>query len=172
MEQTILQINEWIKQQLTQVDIKDFALAESVAVRSEDGEVTFPALILPNGEGINVYAETDKHDVTLYHRLNSISYQDNENVSIGSARGYTEVDDISLIVFGKRKKQNKYELERVIIAALSKNNHISISRSDFNALQIFASEFTGVTYFLGTEYYLFKINYSITSTLNTRCINK
>ena len=171
MEKKIDIINNEICKALEELDVLALGLAESVAIRGEE-EVTFPALILKSGECINVYAETDKHDVTLYHRLNAISYQENDNYSWGSNKGYTEVADMSLLVFGKRSKISQYEMEKIAHGAITKDNANSVSRSEFNALQVFASEYMGVTYFMGTEYYLFRINYSITSTYNARCTNK
>ena len=171
MEKKIDIINNEICKALGGKDVLALGLAEAVAIRGEE-EVTFPALILKSGECINVYAETDKHDVTLYHRLNAISYQENDNAAWGSNKGYTETADMSLIVFGKRDAISQYEMEKIARGAIIKDNANSISRSEFNALQVFASEYMGVTYFMGTEYYLFRINYSITSTYNARCINK
>lgn len=171
MEKKIDIINNEICKALGGKDVLALGLAEAVAIRGEE-EVTFPALILKSGECINVYAETDKHDVTLYHRLNAISYQETDNAAWGSNKGYTETADMSLIVFGKRSKISQYEMEKIARRAIIKDNANSVSRSEFNALQVFASEYMGVTYFMGTEYYLFRINYSITSTYNARCINK
>lgn len=171
MEKKIDIINNEIHKALGGLDVLALGLAESVAIRGEE-EVTFPALILKGGECINVYAETDMHDVTLYHRLNAISYQENDNAAWGSNKGYTEVADLSLLVFGKRDKISQYEVEKIARGAITKDNANSVSRSEFNALQVFASEYMGVTYFMGTEYYLFRINYSITSTYNARCTNK
>lgn len=171
MEKKIDIINNEIQKALGGLDVLALGLAESVAIRGEE-EVTFPALILKGGECINVYAETDMHDVTLYHRLNAISYQENDNAAWGSNKGYTEVADLSLLVFGKRDKISQYEVEKIARGAITKDNANSVSRSEFNALQVFASEYIGVTYFMGTEYYLFRINYSITSTYNARCTNK
>lgn len=169
MEKKIDIINTEICKALGELDVLALGLAESVAIRGEE-EVTFPALILKGGECINVYAETDRHDVTLYHRLNAISYQEDSSASWGSAKGYTEVADMSLLVFGKRSKISQYEMEKIASGAITKDNANSVSRSEFNALQVFASEYMGVSYFMGTEYYLFRINYSITSTYNARCI--
>lgn len=170
METTIERLNRTITERLAGLDVKTFGLAEGVAIRSDD-ETTFPAIILSTGECINVFGETDKHDVTLYHRLNEISYPENDNASYGSSKGYTQTSDMSMLVFGKREKISQFQVERVAIAAISIDHKCSVIRSDFNALQIFANEYIGVTYFMGIEYFLFKINYRITSTFNARCIN-
>lgn len=149
-------------------DVKAYGLAESVAVRSEE-DVTFPAIVLPSSECIDVYGETDKHDVVLYHRLGDISYNEETNASYGSGRTYARVADVSLLVFGKREVFSQYQVEKIVTKTIAGNAACTLVRSDFNALQIFASEYVGVTYFMGSAYYLFKINYRITSTYDPRC---
>lgn len=150
------------------IDLQAYTLAESVAIRGDE-EITFPALVLPSGECISVSGETDKHDITLYHRLNDISFSEASANSYGSLREYTETADMSLIVFGKRSTLSPFEAESIARASVATAGDTSLVRSDFNALQIFASEYAGVTYFMSPEYYLFKINYRITRTYNPRC---
>lgn len=172
MQEVIKHINATIIAHINDDELADnvkvYDLAESIAVRGEE-EVTIPALVLPDGECINVYAEVDKHDVTCYHRLNSISFQEESVASFGSANGYTETDDMSLIVFGKRASISPFDMERIARKAIAQEKGCAVSQSDFNSLQIFASEYIGVTYFMSPEYYLFKINYRITSTYNPKC---
>lgn len=168
MQAVIEHINASFADLLQDLDIKAYSLAESVSMRSED-EVTFPALVLPDGECISVYGETDQHDITLYHRLNGVSYQEDTASSVGSRNGYTETDDMSLIVFGKRESLSPLEAERAARLAIAKQKPCSLSQSDFASLQIFASEYVGVSYFMSPAYYLFKINYRITGTFSPRC---
>ncbi len=168
MQAVIEHINAALADLLQDLDIKAYSLAESVSMRSED-EVTFPALVLPDGECISVYGETDQHDITLYHRLNGVSYQEDTASSVGSRNGYTETDDMSLIVFGKRESLSPLEAERAARLAIAKQKPCSLSQSDFASLQIFASEYVGVSYFMSPAYYLFKINYRITGTFSPRC---
>lgn len=167
MKDEIKHINDKIKSSI-ECDVRLYELAESVAVRGDD-EITFPAMILQDGECVSVYGETDKHDVTLYHRLNDVSFQEESASSFGNGKGYTETADMSLIVFGKREAISPYDMERIARKAIADRSRCTISRSEFNALQIFASEYVGVTYFIPPDYFLFKINYRITSTYNTRC---
>lgn len=173
MENHINEINKRIgntlKEQLPTADIRAFGLAESIALRGDSNDVTFPAIVLPDGECYSVFGETDKHDVTLYHRLNEISFQDDSKAAYGSGHGYSEIDDMSLIVFGKRKCISPFRMEKIARKAIADINSNTIVRSDFNSLQVFANEYLGVTYFLHTDYFLFKINYRITSTYNARC---
>lgn len=165
-------INKGIEKRVTATNPKAsllfYGLAESVAVRGDE-DVTIPALVLPFGECIDVYGETDKHDITLYHRLNEISYQESENDGYGSARGLNEVADLSIIVFGKRKSVNPIGLERVVRDSIMADPNNLVVRSDFNSLQVFASEYIGVTYFMTPDFFLFKTNYRITSTPDARC---
>ena len=163
-------IVENLRKDNPEVDVLPYGLAESNALRGDE-DVTIPAFVLPHGECINVYGETDKHDVTFYHRLNEISFQDNEEDSYGGRREYTEVADLSLIVFGKRTIVNPLRVENLARNAIAANSKCSIVRSDFNSLQVFASEYMGVTYFMTPDFFLFKINYRLTSTSRLRCIN-
>ena len=149
---------------------KLYGLAESVAVRGDE-DTTIPAIILPDGECLNVYSEADKHDVTLYHRLGNISFSDNQNASFGSAKGYDESADMTLLVYGKRAKISPYRMEQLARKVIAETENCTLVGSDFNSLQVFANEYMGVTYFLTPAYFLFKINYRITSTYNARCAN-
>jgi len=151
------------------LDLQPYSLADSVAILGNE-DVTFPAIVLRNGECISVYNETDKHDITLYHRLNRVSYSEVEQ-GFGNARAYNEVDELSIIVFGKREKIDKFRLGQLICKAIASDPANTLVESDFNSLQVFASEYLGVTYFMTPAYFLFKINYRITSTYNPRCAN-
>lgn len=151
------------------INLQTYCLAESIAIRSEE-DVTFPAIVLPNGECLDVYSATDKHDITLYHRLNRISYSETEQ-GFGNSRAYNEVDDMSLLVYGKRARIDQLRLEQIICKAIVSNPANTIMESDFNSLQVFASEYLGVTNFMTPAYFLFKINYRLTSTYNPRCAN-
>ena len=162
-------IGNTLKELLPTSDLQSFGPAESIAVRDDSSDVTFPAIVLPNGECYSVFGETDKHDVTLYHRLNDISFQEDSKAAYGSGHGYSETDDMSLIVFGKRAGISPFRMEKIARQAIESDNANTIVRSDFNSLQVFANEYAGVTYFLDPRYFLFKINYRITSTYNARC---
>lgn len=153
---------------LPSLNIKTYGVAESVSVRGDDN-VTLPAMVFPDGECVSVFSEVDMHDIVLYHRLQDIAYQEDARMSFGSRSDtYTQTADMALIVFGKRHSMNQFLVERAARDAIVANGG-ALARSDFNALQVFAAEYAGVTYFLGTDYYLFKINYTLTSTYNARC---
>lgn len=170
MNETIANINTAIAKAMEELktDLKAYGIAESMAIRGDE-DITFPALVFPDGECIDVYSETDHHDVTLYHRLNEISFQEDRSRSFGSGTSYITTADMSLIVFGKREHISPWEMERIARGAIASCNGCGLVRSDFSALQIFATEYAGVTYFISPKYYLFKINYRITDTYNNRC---
>ena len=168
MNAVIQNINTAIRAALQEKDIKAYGLAESVALRGDE-DITLPAIVLPSSECFDVYGETDKHDVVLYHRLGDISYNEDTKAAYGSGITYTEVADMSLIIFGKREKISQFQMEHIARTAIAKQKECTLVRSEFNALQIFASEYAGVTYFMGSAYFLFKINYRITCTYNPRC---
>lgn len=170
MNETIANINMNIAKAMEErmSDIKTYGIAESMAIRGDE-DITFPALVFPDGECIDVYSETDHHDVTIYHRLSEISFQEDRNRSFGSGTSYITTADMNLIVFGKRDIISPWEMERIVRSAIASCKECRLVRSDFSALQIFATEYAGVTYFISPKYYLFKINYRITDTYNNRC---
>lgn len=174
MKEVIGHINAGIIKSLAEAAetayVQAYGLAESIVVRGEE-DVTIPAIVLPSGECLNVYAETDKSDVTFYHRLGNISFQESQGWSFGNAVGYMETADMALLVFGKREVISPYRMEQLARKVIAETPDCTLVGSDFNSLQVFASEYIGVTYFLTPAYFLFKINYRITSTYNARCAN-
>lgn len=153
-----------------EANAQGFCLAESITIRGDE-DVTFPAIVLPSGECRSVFGEVDKHDVTFYHRLGGISFQEDTKASFGSGSGYVETDSLSLIVYGKRAAISPYRMEQIARQAIATTKNCSVAESDFNSLQVYASEYMGVKYFLTPAYFLFKINYRITSTYNPGCAN-
>lgn len=172
MDKRVLDINSRIVSALKErigklIDAKVYGLAEPVMEFNSDGEKMIPAIYLPCGECINVFTETDMHDVLMYHKLQSISRRDRNGY--GSRRTFDETAEMSIVVFGKRAF-NQYQVERVIAEAIMQDEKCSVSASDFNAFQVYANEYTGQAFFLDTRYFLFKINYSITCTRNDGCV--
>ena len=151
-----------------EIDANTLGLAESIAIRDEGSDTTFPAIVLPNGECINVYGAADKHDVTIYHRLNGINFQENAGASFGSGAAYDEVSDMSIIAFGKRLSISQFRLEELLRKAIVSQSGTLVS-SDFNSLQVFANEYVGASFALPPEYFMFKINYRLTSTWMPGC---
>lgn len=168
MSDTINKINDRIvdniREMCDKIDGQIFGLSHTIGIRNE--EVSIPAVILPNGECISIYDEADQHDIVCYHHMNSKSYQESAN-SFGNLRTYDEICDMSLVVFGKRRV-SPYAIENALCAAISSDNGNVLQGTDFNSTQVFAQEFNGLANFLNPDFFLFKINYKITST-KSRC---
>lgn len=148
-------------------NVQLYGLAESVAARDTKGEKVVPAVVLPNGECFDVYGLADMKDATFYHRLQSTQYQ--QKPSYGSAKDYEKTNDLALIVFGKRKVYDQFVLADTICAAIRSLPNVTLVGVDHNLLQVFSSEYSGLSCFLDPDYFLFRINYRITSTFD-RCI--
>ena len=168
MQEIIEHINKAIVQAIESKpkrQIQTYGLVESVSAKDpEDQEHVLPAIVLPNGECYNVYGLADLKDLTLYHRLQSVSYT--ERASYGSRKSYESVADVVLVAFGKRKAFNQFVVTDEINNALRSLKETTLVGADYNALQIFANEFQGLSFFLKPDFFLFKINYRITSTLD------
>lgn len=147
-------------------DVQLYGLAESVAARSKDGEKVIPAIIFPNGECYDVYGLADEKDATFYHRLQSVQYEQKQ--SYGSVKSYDKACDVSLIIFGKRKVYDQFVLADSVCSVLGGMHNVTLQGVDHNMLQVFASEYSGLSFFLDPDYFLFRINYRITSTYD-RC---
>lgn len=144
-----------------------FGLAEPVLVRDSESETTSPAIVNVKGECHVVYSALDYSDVTIYSRLQNIAYEDDPTTSFGSRKGYKQSADVSIVVLGKRKL-GIYNLERLLADAISASGERVLSSSDFNAVQVWSSEFPGVPYFINPDYFIFKINFRI-NTSTARC---
>lgn len=144
-----------------------YGLAESVASYDKNGGKVVPAVVMPDGECFDVYGLADMHDATLYHRLQNTQF--NQKQSFGSAKDYEKANDVSIIVFGKRRVYDQFVLEDAICAAIGSLQNVSLQSVDHNMLQVFATEYSGLSCFLDPDYFLFRINYRITSTYD-RCI--
>lgn len=145
-----------------------YGLAESVAAREKNSEKVVPAIILPDGECYDVYGLADMKDATFYHRLQTTQFGSVQ--SFGSAKNYEKTCDVSLVVFGKRNIYDQYVLADNVCAALNGISNVTLQSVDHNLLQVFATEYSGLSCFLDPDYFLFRINYRITSAFN-RCTN-
>lgn len=150
-----------------QCRICPYGLAEPVLWRGDD-ERTVPAIVNHSGECIDVFKDCDKNDLTFYHKLQSISF-DKSDQSFGSLTSYSKNSEVSLLVYGKRTI-NPYALNQTICAVISRQTDCELVSVDFNAVMILASEYNGMPFFLPPNFFLFKINYRITSAFDNRCI--
>lgn len=147
-------------------DVQIFGLAESVAARDKSGERVVPAIVFPDGECYDVYGLADIHKATIYHRLQNSQF--NSTTSFGSFKSYEKVSDISLIVFGERKCYDQFVLADSISAAIGKRSDVTLLSVNHNLLQVFSDEYNGLSCFLNPDYFLFRINYRLTSAFD-RC---
>lgn len=172
MEKTIEQINKAVAarviEEFGKTDVCVFGLAEPVLVRDHESDTTSPAIVCSDGECRVVYDALDSSIVTIYGRLQSISYERGTTSAYGNSQGYDQVADASLIAIGRRTI-NSYRMERVICDVLGSVKGCQLASADFNAVQVWASEFPGVPYFINPDYFLFKINYKLSTSTGIRC---
>ena len=163
MQTTIERVNETILRVFKRVaNVQLYGLAESVAARDKDSDRVIPAIVFPDGECYDVYGMADMKDVTIYHRLQSAQFQQIQ--SYGSRKEYNKENDLSMVVYGKRAAYNQYELADAICGAIGSLPEVTLSGVDHNLLQVFASEYNGLSCFLNPDYFLLRINYRLTST--------
>lgn len=162
MNRIINEINIAITKALDKGDILVHGLSEAVLIRESEDKI-LPAIISENGEcDVNLF--DDRFDCGFYHKLNAVAY--NEVAGWGDSMGRQEVCDMSIIVYGKRSTFSQYMIEKAVCKAIdeaTKGDIICLPiSSDFNRLQVFATEFSGYPFFLQPDVFLFKVNYRIT----------
>lgn len=166
MNRTIDTINIAIANALAKGHILVHGVAEAVLIR-ESEEKILPAIVCADGEcDVNLF--DDRFDAGFYHKLNGIGYS--EVAGWGDEIRKQSVHDMSMIVYGKRSCISPYAMEKVVCDAIGKATKgdvvcLPIS-SDFNRLQVFATEFSGYPFFLQPNVFLFKVNYRITINPN------
>lgn len=174
MKQRIHTLNKILEQAVVSVAGKKckttmLNLAEPVLVRNKDAETTMPAIVTDCGECFDVFGEADRSAVTIYHRMSNIGYGGRGAGNYGSHTSYTQTVDLSAIVYGRRVI-DQYSLEKALCAAISRQSDCVLVSSDFNAVQVFASEYQGMPFILNPNFFLFKINYRVIGTFDNRCI--
>lgn len=145
-----------------------YGVAEPVLVRDRDKEKTLPAIVTCDGECLDVLADCDLNDVVLYHRMREKRYAPDAANSRGSRVIYRETHDMTLFVYGKRKI-NFIELENALSSVISRDNSCVVASSNFNAIEVYASEYSGMPFVLNPNYFLFKINYQLTGIFDNGC---
>jgi len=147
-----------------------YGIAEPVLTRDTENEITLPAIVDEQGECYDVFNHVDENDIVLYHKLNGISYNKTD-AGYGSKVAYAKEADMSLVVYGRRAI-GRDSVERALCAKLSVTRGISLNNTEFGAVQIMATEYAGLPYFLNPDYFIFRINYRVTSTLIEGCTNQ
>lgn len=148
--------------------VKLYGIAEPVLTRDADSEITLPAIVDAQGECYDVFGSADENDIVLYHKLNSVTYTSADAKSYGSRTLYEKDADMSLVVYGRRVI-GRDEIEKAVCGELSRTKGVRLSGTDFSGVQILATEYSGLPYFLNPDYFLFRISYRITSTLAEGC---
>lgn len=170
MEDVLKKINSNIEQRIEQeigsVKIKSYRLAEPVLVRDEEQDLTIPAIVDDKGECRNVFDNADMNDLVMYHRVTSTSFV--ASSGFGSSLDYSKISQISLIVYGLRKLKKDKVIDSICVE-LMKTDNVNLNSIDYDAIQILATEYSGLPYFLTPDYFLVRINFSLTKNLSTRC---
>lgn len=164
MHKTIANINEAISNALKDYKTSIMAIAEPVPVQAN---TKVPALINKKGE-CNTNLFNDKCDIGMYHRVLSNGYSSTNAGGVGDNPGLTRQMNMALVVYGKRKACDQFELEHLLISLLSRMQ-CKPSESLFERSEIFASEFAGVEFFIKPDYFLFRIKYSINMPILLSC---
>lgn len=170
MEKNILELNESILKDLYMefgvVGVKSYTLAEPVLVRDVEQDVTIPAIVDENGDCFNMFDNADGNDIVFYHRISQSSYS--EKSGYGSRAECVLTANVSLVVYGKRHVGRDRVLDTIASTIINTKdaNMVSI---DYDSIQILASEYSGLPYFLSPDYFIARLNYRITKYLVMGC---
>lgn len=165
MEQ-IKQINDIVSEWLESKGVKFSAKLLAEPVMLADGDQLIPAIIDQSGE-VNTNIFDDRYSVGLYHKMTGKEYASSTSGGYGDSKSVVETKTMSVIVYGVRSKIDAYELEEKIVSAINslKGKAYGIVKSSlWDRNQVFAGEFNGVKFFLKPNIFLFKINYTITTS--------
>lgn len=138
--------------------VQFYPLAESVLVRDTESDTTAPVIVDARGECVSVYDVLDSNDVTMYTRLQSISYSESEG--FGSGRTYDEESSLSLVVIGKRN-HNKHATMSAVVSVLRQFDCVALEQCEVSAQTIWGSEFSGMPYFISPDYYIYRFSFSV-----------
>ena len=168
MNGIIADINEGIATRSALDHIALYGIADPVIVRDdEDGDNLFPVVIDADGECHDVLFD-DANDVSAFHRLNTKTYQTMRVSGFGDDPQRVVTYDMSLYVSGRRSAIDQYRLEHLCVAAIEnaangeKRTSTDVVSTNFNRVQVFQSEYTGLQFPIQPNIFLFKINYKLT----------
>lgn len=160
----VININALIEAGVGLEHVSLHGIADPIVIH-EDMEHIYPVIINADGECHDVLFD-DSQDMSLYHRLNGKTYSTVQSAGYGDTPQRTVVYDMSLIVSGKRQSKNMYDVERICVQAIegikNANTLPTVVSTNFNRMQIFASEYAGIQFPIQPNVYLFKTNYKIT----------
>lgn len=158
---------EWLDSK--EVSAKAHGLAEPIVEVSANGSTTIPGIIDQYGEvDINIF--DDRYSVGLYHKMTGKGYDSSTSSGYGDSKSVVETINMSMVVYGMRSKVNAHDLEQKIVDVINsiRGRAIgSVKSAVWDRNQVFSGEFNGVQFFLKPNIFLFKVNYTITTTHRT-----
>ena len=166
MNEVVSNINALIEAAAKLGNIALYGVADPIVIR-DDSESIYPVIINNEGECHDVLFD-DSKDLSLYHRLQSKSYNTTVVAGYGDDPQRSVVYDMSMIVCGKRSSINTYEMEQLCVSAIEGATNAKYRvkceavNTNFNRMQVFISEYTGVQFPIQPNIFLFKISYKIT----------
>ena len=168
METIVKQINDSIAEWLSEKGITPNAqlLAEPILIADRNGDKLVPAIVDQYGE-VNSNIFDDRFPIGFYHKLTGKDYSSDTSRGYGSSKSVVETANMSLVVYGLRSKIHGQEVEQKIVDVINaiKGKHIGTIKSiSWDRNQVFAGEFSGIQFFLKPNIFLFKINYTISTT--------
>lgn len=144
-----------------------------------------PAIIDNGGEGVPVDYD-DTYPIQFYHRITApLQYVDMSNEGFGNPNSSNkEIAEMVLICMGDRSRIGVFnedvcaaivndltrELNPAQITTLGlQETIIEVIETNTNSVEVFAQEYQGVDYPLGTEKFMIAIKYKITTMYGKKC---
>ncbi len=182
LDNIVTEINDAVKSKLTAFPVADyFGITYSMPKKDGKRLLYLPAIIDFNGEAKWVTFD-DIRDLTLYHKINTSTYSQIKSGSYGDGYDYIQQSyEMDLIVMSDRKKVNVQPdtLEMAIGSNIPSKSimsgfeyiNITATSSNHSSRNVFATEFSGVDYFLKPEHILFSIRYRVELRYQKGCIS-
>lgn len=168
MEAIVKQINDEVASWLKNLDVKvkTHLLAEPILAPDRNGDKTIPAIVDPYGE-VDMNLFDDRYHVGFYHKLTGKDYTNDPSRGYGNSKSILETANMSMIVYGVRSEILGRDVEEKIVHTINAINGKSVGTVksvSWDRNQVFTSEFSNVQFFLKPNIFLFKINYTISTT--------
>jgi hypothetical protein len=141
-----------------------------------------PAFIKNDGDAEFVEL-SDQHPVTIYHRLQSTSYQYIQEKAVGDNYTQRQTVEAYLIACAWRPaiKMSADDLNELLVNSFPNNPSVMIegvnkalllpTGTDFDFIRVFRQEFDKVDYFLKPQQILLQIKYKMQIDVKSSCIN-
>lgn len=161
----INQINEALRENIGAYEAKINPLAQPVYIVDED-EKMIPCVTI-NGEDTDVFIDDD-FDFGFYHKQRGISYVENTTRGYGDKKETTEIQDLSLIVWGFENKLTAEEFKDFFIK--NKPNFVRLQNIIIDKKTVFNSEFKGVDFTINESIFFIQINYRVQYIVKSECL--